>query len=296
MISIVAFYAFYSCSLPLSKYLLTYTSPIFLVAARMLAAGIILLFGTLYIKKERIVLKSHHLLWVFNSIFFGVFLKYALRNWSLQHMPVAKLAFMMNCTPFVAALFSYIWFKERLSFKQWIGLLVGFIGIIPLVILKTKPEAHLSEILYISWPELALFASLVCHTYGMILARQLIKFEKYSPSVINCMWTLGGGLFALFTAWMFEGFFPVTNVTHFFPAFAALVIISNVICHTLYLQLTQHYTVTFISFTEFMSPFFVLLYSCLFLGETASWIYPLSGIIVFCGLYIFHKDELKRSA
>ena len=29
MISIISFYAFYSCSLPLSKYLLGYTKPIF---------------------------------------------------------------------------------------------------------------------------------------------------------------------------------------------------------------------------------------------------------------------------
>ena len=55
---------------------------------------------------------------------------------------------MLNCTPFVAAIFSYAWFKEKLSFNQWIGLLIGFVGVVPLVILKTKPEAHLTEFLY----------------------------------------------------------------------------------------------------------------------------------------------------
>lgn len=294
MLSLISFYALYSTSLPMSKYLLRFSAPLFLAAVRMLLAGTILFVGTFSLRGRTFFIKKEHRWLYIHSIFFGVYLKYLLRNWSLDFMPVAKLAFLLNCSPFIAALFSYLWFKERMSKKQWIGLIVGFFGIMPLVVLKTNQETHLAEFFYVSWPELILFISLVCHTYGLILARQLMRFEGYSPTFMNASNTLGAGLLAVPTAWALEGWFPVTQPVTFCCGLVMLCLISNVICHTFYYNLVKRYSVTFISFTEFISPFFVMFYGWLFLNEVVTWHYFASGFTVLFGLYLFYQDELQE--
>ena len=60
----------------------------------MFVAGFILLIAKLYIMRENLFSKNSHRLWVFNSIFLVFFLKYTLRNWSLQYMPVKTCVYV----------------------------------------------------------------------------------------------------------------------------------------------------------------------------------------------------------
>ncbi len=260
----------------------------------MVVAGTLLLTYKYVRAKTFFVLNKNHLWLYLQIIFFGVYLKYVLRYWSLTYMSSGKMAFLLNIGPFVAALFSYCAFSQKLSAKQWLGLIIGFVGIVPILLTTSTPEQLLGEIAFISWPELVLLIAVGCHCYGMIVAQKLVRDNNHSPVMINGVRMLGGGLLALLTAFLVEGFMPVNNLPLFASWLALLILMSNIICHNLYLYLLKFYTVTFIAFTDFLSPFFSAFYGWLFLDEVITWHYYASGLIVFLGLYLFYQDELTH--
>ena len=293
MIDIVALYALFGTSLPMSKILLVYSPPIFLAGIRLFVAGLILLafnhFRQKWFKIDRQVLCDYS-----QIIIFGVYLKYVLRYWALDYMTATKMAFLLNSSPFMAATFSYIAFKERLTYKQWAGILIGFIGLIPILITTSKIEESFGDFLIFSWPEIVIFIAVAAHCYGMIISRKLIRDQGHSVSLTNGLRMFGGGVLALITSYIFEYDMPVTNIGVFTGWLMLLVLVSNIICHNLSLALLKRYTVTFVSFSEFLAPLFTALYSWLFLGECINPYYYFSSVfIVFIGLYLFYQDELK---
>ncbi len=296
MFSVIAMDALFGLSLPISKILLQYAPPFFLSGIRMFIAGIILLafnyFRGSSKTKANTQLKTAHIYLYAQIIFFGVYLKYILRYWGLSHMSSIKLSFLLNMSPFMAAFFSYLAFSEKLTKKQWIGILIGFLGLIPVLLVKSGGEATWGELFFISWPEIAIIAAVASHCYGMIIARKLIKHNNYSSSMTNGIRMFGGGVLALLTAFMFEGFFPVTDVVPFAGWLALLLVLSNIICHNMYLQLLRKYSVTFLSFTDFLIPLFTAFYGWAFLHEAITWHYVVSTPLVFAGLYLFYQDEL----
>lgn len=293
MIDIIALYALFGTSLPMSKKLLAFSPPIFLAGIRLFVAGLILLiinhFRNNWFKIDRQVL------WDYSQIIiFGVYLKYVLRYWALDYLTATKMSFLLNSSPFVAAFFSYIAFKERLTTKQWIGIAIGFVGLIPILITTSKTEESIGEFLIFSWPEMVIFIAVAAHCYAMVISRKLIREQGHSVSLTNGVRMFGGGVLALMTSYIFEFNDSVTHVGEFTGWLMVLVVVSNIICHNFSLALVKRYSVTFISFSEFLAPLFTALYSWLFLGEYIDPRYYFSSVfIVFIGLYLFYQDELK---
>lgn len=294
MFSIIGLQALWASSIPLSKILLTFTSPVFLTGIRMSIAGALLLSYKYLFTDEKINFQSKHLWFYAQIIFFGIYLRYVLRYWGLSHMTAGKMSFILNCTPFVVALFSYFSFHEKLSIKQWIGLSIGFIGLIPILQISSPAEKIMGEFFIFSWPELAIFAEVCAHSYGLIVMRKMVCDNGYSSGMTNGIRMLGGGLLALVTAFFIEGSIYVTDVHSFIGYLVVLIILGNIICHNLYVLLLKYYSATLVAFTEFLSPIFVTFYGWLFLHEAITWHYFFSTIIVFSGLYLFYQDELFK--
>ncbi len=292
MIEILGLHALWGTSIPMSKNLLNYASPTVLTAFRMIASGL-LLFVINYMRSKTAVVWNRTF-WIYNSqIVLAIFFKYQLRNWALAYMPASKLSFMLNIAPFVVALFAYGAFGDKLTRNQWMGLGVGFIGMIPLIVTSSKGEQTLGEFLYVSWPELAILAAVCIDSYSVIITRILIREHKQSIVLSNGIRMLGAGFIALCMIFVMDISFDIKEVGHFVGWLALLVLISNIICHNYRLYLYKYYSVTFLAFTDFISPLFTAFYSWLFLEEVLTWHYVFSAMIVISGLYLFYKDELK---
>lgn len=293
MTSIFLLQMLYGASVPICKYLLTFCPPIYFSGVRMTLAGLILLALTLLLNRKKLKVQREELSLYAQTALFGIYGKYILRHWGLQSMPAVKMGFLLNSTPFIAALFSYVYFGERLSTKQWLGLLIGVVGLTPLLLLTTPQEVTTAQLFAISLPELAILGAIVCHVYGLVTARQLVRKHRCSPLMVNGIRMTSGGSIALMTGMAVEGVFPIENSHLFFAWLFVLIVTSNVICQNLYLQLLKSYSVTFMSFTDFIGPLVIAFYSWVFLNESLSWYYLVSGVIVFCGLYLFYQDELR---
>ena len=129
-----------------------------------------------------------------------------------------------------------------------------------------------------------------------MIKKLLIK--GYSLVVINGVAMLIGGIFALFTSFIFEGVrdSPVFDLWPFLFWVFLLILVANIISYNLYTWLIKHYSITFVTFAGFLCPIFGAFLGWLFLGEHISWNYYFALGCIIIGLYVFYKDEIKLKA
>ncbi|MCX5925250.1 MAG: DMT family transporter [Candidatus Dependentiae bacterium] len=294
MLLIIIMYALLAGSFSMGKILLNHTSPIFLTGIRMFIAGIILLTYQYFSPREHFKFSTKHLALYAQIIFFGFYLTYILRFWGLRDMASYKAVFLYNISPFSTALYSYLMLNERITKKQIIGLCIGFVGLIPILLTTSKAEQLTGELFFISWQEWAIIVSVFASSYSWILIRKMIHHKNYAPAMINGLCMTAGGTLALITACFIPGSLYITEPITFAGWLIAVIVISNIIGHNMYGHLLKIYTATFISFAGFLSPLFAAFYGWAFLGETITWNFYISSIILFIGLYVFYQDELKN--
>lgn len=291
-------YAIWSSVFPLGKWTLQFGAPLFLTGVRALLAGaVLLLFLTLFRRKVLSVRWRHFFPLAFLG-FSSVYLTNALEFWGLQHLSAAKTCFIYSLSPFFAALFSYLHFKEKMTRDKWLGLCIGFLGILPILAQQTGSEELLHAYAFLSWPTLAVIGAALVSVYGWVLLRLIVKDNFLPPSTTTALSMLFGGVFAIGHSLLFERWnpLPVTSgaIVPFLKGTLGLTIISNLLCYTIYSVLLKRYTATLLSLIGLLSPIFASLYSWAFLQEPLSpLMFASTGIVLF-GLWIVHRAELKQ--
>jgi drug/metabolite transporter (DMT)-like permease len=297
-------YAVWSSVFSFGKMALELSPPIFLTAFRMLFAGILLV--SYLIIRNRSSFKFSGKQWAYLGLLslFSIYLTNAFEFWSLQHLTAAKTCFIYSLSPFFAALFSYLHFGEKMNGRKWIGMVIGFIGFIPLLATQKGADELLTTIPFLSWPELAMVGASICTAYGWILLRLIIspkpqeKTTPISPTMANGVSMLIGGFLALVHSFFVDSWTPIpvetANFGLFFQSVFFMAAISNVLCYNLYGFLLKKFTATFLSFMGLFSPIFASINSWFFLNERPSAVIFVSMAIVSFGLWLIYSAELRQ--
>lgn len=294
MYLVVLLYALFASVFTIAKTGLEFSQPLFFVGSRMLIAGILMLGYLLLFKKEELTFRRADFGRFFRLALFNIYLTNVFEFWGLQYLTSFKTCFIYSLSPFFSALLSYWMFKEKMSKKKWIGLLIGFIGFTPILLNETTSEELSGQLFFLSGAEIAVVLAAAFAVYGWVLLKQLVKDNGYSPFMANGLSMTLGGVMALVHSYFVEAWEPVP-VTEFLPFLECallLVAISSFICYNLYGYLLKRYSVTFVSFAGFITPFFTALFGWFYLGEVVTWPFWLSAVIVFIGLYTFNQEEL----
>lgn len=295
---VVLMYALWSSVFSLGKMALAYSPPIFLTGFRMALAGVLICAYLFITKKNAFKLQKKQYISIGLLAFFSIYLTNILEFWGLQHLTAAKTCFLYSLSPFFAAFFSYIHFKEKMNTRKWIGLLIGFVGFIPVLLTQTGSEDLFNAFSFLSWPTLAIMGAALFSVYGWVLLRIVVKDTEVSPLVANGASMLLGGMFALIHSSFADSWSPLPVMMGHFPdvlkGVLIMTLISNIVCYNLYGMMLKRYTATFLSFVGLLSPIFASLNGWLFLGEMPSWTIFLSTGVVSLGLWIVYQAELKQ--
>lgn len=291
-------YFFWSLAFPIGKKLLEVSPPIFLTGARMiLGAAFLLGFMAFFQKKMFKKISSKGWLAIFLLGFLSIFLSNILEFWSLKNLSSAKTCFLFSLSPFLTAILSYFHFKEKMTFKKWLGIGVGMLGFIPVLMTSTGDEASFSSFFALSLPELSMFAAVFFAVYGWIILRILVKDEDIAPPLANGISMLLGGGLSILASFFIDSWSPVPISGTAYGSFAGilvfLTILSNIICYNLYGYLLRRYTATILSFFGLLSPIFTSIHGYFILGEPISPTIFFSTAIVLCGLKLVYSEELK---
>lgn len=287
-------YALIAGSFTLAKAVLAYSAPIFFVGFRMVAASIFLLGYCFWAQPATLRIKRKDYGNVMLIIIMHIYFAFVLDLLALEGMSSFKGAFIYNLSPFITALFSYLYFNEYMTRKKWLGLLIGFSGFLPELIAQAPAEVN-GHFLFLSYYEFMMIGSVVAAVIGWIAMRALVK-DGHSPIAINGIGMLGGGILSLATSLVVEQWhpLPVTNWAGFLKITAAVIIVGNLLYYNIYGYLLKKYTATFMSFAGFLSPLFAALFGWYFLGEHVSATFFFSLIVVVFGLWLFYQEELRQ--
>lgn len=293
---VILLYALFASVFAIGKTGLNYSQPLFFVGSRMFMAGIIILAYQYVFNRKEFVFKKEHMRRILFLALFSIYLTNILEFWGLKYLTSFKTCFIYSLSPFMSALLSYYMFEEKMGLRKWLGLIIGFIGFLPILLNETSTEEQTGHLLLFSWAEISVMGAAICAVYGWILLRQLVKENGYSPFMVNGLsMTIGGGM-ALVHSFFIESWnpLPVSEFIPFFECAFLLILISNLICYNLYGFLLKRFSATFLSFAGFITPLFSAFFGWYYLGEAVTWPFYVSAVIVFAGLLTFYQQELKQ--
>jgi drug/metabolite transporter (DMT)-like permease len=297
MFYVILLYALFASVFTIAKTGLEYTQPFFLVGTRMLLAGVLLVGYQKIIRGQQFSFNKQTWLRIIQLAVFNIYLTNVFEFWGLRYLTSFKTCFIYSLSPFASALLCYVLFSEKLTGKKWMGLLVGFMGFLPILITHTSAEEETGRLFIFSGAELAVMAAAISSVYGWIILRQLVNNNGLSPLSANGLSMLIGGSLALGHSLLVENWdpIPVTNIPAYLECTFLLIIISNLVGYNLYGFLLKKYSATFVSFAGFTTPLFTALFGWLFLGEVITWPFYVSFAVVLSGLTLFDQEELKQS-
>ncbi len=229
---------------------------------------------------------------------FSVYLSNILEYWGLGSLTSSKACFIYSLSPFFTALLSYIHLKEKMTLKKWIGLLIGFGGMIPVLIAKQGAEESLFSGSLFTLPTLALMGAALFGVYGWVILRVVVKENTTSPLTANTFSMFIGGLFALTHSFFTDSWTPLPvqegSMGSLLKILLVITLISNVICYNLYGYFLKKFTATFLSFMGLLSPFFAAVYGYFMLGEPILPEILWSSLLVTAGMLLVYAEELKQ--
>ncbi|MDN3508498.1 MAG: DMT family transporter [Candidatus Neptunochlamydia sp.] len=295
---VIFMYGAWSSIFSLGKMALENSPPIFLTSIRMLFAAVILL-GWFFLKdRKSLKIGRSQILPLLALSVFSIYLTNILEFWGLQHLTAAKTCFIYSLSPFFAAIFSYIHFREKMNKKKLLGMLIGFAGFVPVLMMQTGDENLFQAFSFFSWPELAIMGAALFSVYGWVLLRIIVKKQTLSPMYANGYSMLLGGTMAFVHSLFVDHWNPIPvaagQMTPFIQGIILMTLVSNILCYNLYGYMLKKYTATFLSFMGLLSPIFASLNSWIILGESPSWQILLATSIVLLGLFIVYQAELKQ--
>ncbi len=174
----------------------------------------------------------------------------------------AVLAICNGGTPFATVLMAHFWTGDRLSAWRLAGVMLGFLGLVVLVLpaLQAGESAGLIGIL------LGIVGAWM-YAVGNIATRLAPRVEPVlSAFIIVAM----GGASALLYALVAEPF-PVAPSTASLTAMILLGLLPTAIAMFFYVWLIRRAGPVFVSFTTYMSPLWATGLGVLFLGEPLQW-------------------------
>jgi drug/metabolite transporter (DMT)-like permease len=297
LFDIILTYLFLASGIVANKFLLQGMSPDLFVGIRMFVSGLILVpwnirrSSSLTTFWQTIKTDAWSLLFI---ALCTTLLPAIIKAFALKYMTASKTALLGSIDPFVTALYAYILWSEKLSFKKIVGIFLGFCGVIISIFSTTATELAWGEFLYISYPELAAIASVVISRYGWILVQLMLKKERYKPTEINSLTMLVSGFLALMIA-LISGSAATSSciAPQYIMIFAYTIIVGNLFGYTLYGYCLRKHSATLMSLAGFLVPVFVFSISHLLGREQLSLNFALAALVLFAGLCVFYFDDIK---
>lgn len=174
----------------------------------------------------------------------------------------AVMAICNGGTPFATVLLAHAFTTDKLSLRRMIGVMMGFAGLVVLVLPEFGAEGGGSLIGIL----LAIFGAWL-YAIGNVTTRMAPRIE---PALSSFILIGTGGLATLFYALVSEPF-PTNPSAASVIAMIVLGLLPTAFAMFVYVWLIQRAGPVFVSFTTYMSPLWATGLGVLFLGELLHW-------------------------
>lgn len=248
--------------------------PVFLIEMRVLSALAVLLPLCLYLGKQNDIINNwRNILFLSLTNMSVPFCLLAFATLSIT----AGLASVLNATvPFFAALFAFIFWSQRLSKMAVLGMVIGFVGVIVLVLDPSSASPISGNLIAI------LAAILACSLYGLAANITAQRLQGISGVAVTTGSLLMASIcLAPFAIWQRPEVMPTGPIWLSVIALGVLCTgFAYVLFYRLLTRIGPHKTLS----TTFLLPVFSILWGKLFLAESITLFMVIGGILILLGV------------
>jgi drug/metabolite transporter (DMT)-like permease len=288
-------YAILASTFTIAKVAIRYADPLFIIGIRMVLSAPLMFLVHKFHKNSSFKIKREDIVKFFMVALFHIFIPFVGEFWALQFMSSAKTAITYSLTPFIAAILSYLLLRKKISSKQTLGLVIGMLGLLPILISSDDIDLIGGQFFFISLPEITLLIAVTSASYAWFLVADLMS-KGYGISFINGVAMFIGGLLSLAT-WFIssDNLSPLRGDWQEFVLWTTLlIIVANVISYNFYGWLLKHMSITLMSAIGFLCPIFASLYGLLLLNEQLGVTHIVALLMVAVGIWLFYREEMRK--
>jgi drug/metabolite transporter (DMT)-like permease len=266
---------------------LEYYQPITIILLRLILATMIMVPLLAALKKlERIQRKDWGAL-ILLSIF-NPFLYFIGENFGLKYTTPTICAVIIALIPVFTPFFTYFFLKEKLSFFNYIGIMVSFIGILIMLIARDLTiSTSMKGVL------LLFFAVLSAISYSIVLIKLT---RRYHPlSLITYQNIIGVFLFLpVFIFYESDGFLRVEFTFELVWALLSLAIFASSLAFILFAMVIKRLGVNRANVYSNLIPVFTAIFSFLIIGEDFTARKIIGMVIVLAGVFLAQVKPNKK--
>ncbi|MGX9135111.1 DMT family transporter [Rummeliibacillus sp. JY-2-4R] len=258
------------------KFGLPYASPLLLAALRFLLAGIIMGLLVFFFKRPHPKTKEN---WI-KMFVIGAFQTAGVMGCiflSLRTITASESSILTFTNPLLVVVFGSIYFKTRYKFYQWLGVILGIVGVS--ITLGAKIELKSGVVYGILSAIFWAIATLLTKKWG----------EEFDTWVLSAYQMFFGGIILLLCSFVLEKPFFIAN-SHSYLILIWLSIMSSIVQFAVWYYLLQKGDPGKTSAFLFLAPFFGVLSGWLLLGEK---LYPsliVGGLFIIVGIYLVNGN------
>ncbi|QNK90299.1 EamA family transporter [Sporosarcina sp. resist] len=268
-------------SFTIGKLGLAYSSPLLLVALRFTLAGIIMATIVKILNKPHPV-KAIDWVWLVLIGLFQTAFVMGCIFMALRTITSGETSILTFMNPLLVVVFGTLFLKSRYHIQQWIGVLLGFIGVFLTLgsHLDFKVGTILGLLSAVSWA----IATLLIKIHGF-------KFDTYVMTAYQMLF--GGSILFLGSLLLEETFFKMT--TQSILILLWLTIAASIIQFSIWFYLLQRGNQERTSAFLFLAPFFGVLTGWFLLHERLTWSILFGGLLIFAGIFLVNwKNNYEK--
>ena len=199
---------------------------------------------------------------------------FVLIAWSLLSITAGLASILNATTPIFTALIGVWWLRDRLTGSQWLGLLIGFIGVILLALDKADFKSGCS-----GWAIVAMLSATLCYGVSTHFTK---RYLANVPPLVN---TVGSQISATIVLtplayWSMPDHIPTLNA---WCAVLLLAALCTAFAYLIFFRLIATLGASKAVTVTFLIPVFGVLWGDLFLHESVNAAMLIGGSIVVVG-------------
>ena len=260
--------------------------PSFFVFLRLFAGGgIFLLLHALFVREKVTARKDY--IQLFLCGFFGVSLNMIFFFQGLALTSSTNASVIMVFTPALVLIFSYFWLRERVKLHKWLGVGVGFAGVLLLLSGNLRGFASLNVATLTG--DFLILLNATSYAVYLILIRPLMM--KYHPlTVVKWAFLIGFVcslpviIPAVRHAYLHIPYESIT-LRHWWGAFYVVVFVT-VFTFLLNAAAIRHVTPTIVSYYVYIQPVCATLIDSIALNNAPGFLKILAALLILAGVFV----------
>jgi drug/metabolite transporter (DMT)-like permease len=265
-------------------------SPFFAAGIRFFLAGMILFLWMIWKRKARVSLlfcKEMFLTGI--GLTFGVF---ATLYWAEQYLSSGIAAVLSATAPLMILLLQTSISRQRLSVTSWAGCIVGFVGVILLVL----PGVTITFSKFWLFGCIAILIGEVFYSTGAVYSRRVIqRFQDTSPIALNAAQMMyGGGMLLALSLFTEKVHFESMLSQNAVISLLYLIIAGSMMGHTIFYWLVAKTNPVFPSTWLYISPLIALSLGFFLYNEPLSFLSLIGAITIIVGIVLINLDNLRQ--